>query len=190
MEAKKGKGCMSTASRILAIRGKRPLDSLRRKMRDLAKKKPLTDSLVSTAKANVASLQPSVKKARAFIEEACRRKDEGKLDEESLRSETLQAKTIISLYEVLEATLGKAVEARDNYAVMCVNIAAQVLSGRIESSSMLRKDAYPSGDMKEAFMEAKASTADEVHTVVMDALDGSHAKYEAGAPLSLVSQTH
>lgn len=179
MESKKGRACSSSSVKVLAFRSDRnkPLKKLRQKVHSSLMGKPLDDSIVSAIKSRLAKLEPEVKKANDFLEEACQRKDDGKLNETTFQAETLAARTIISLCEILETTLENAVAAKDAYAVECVGHAAQVLLGRIESGSLLRKVAYPKGRMQDVFVRERYKTVGDANGAVVEALDGSHATY-------------
>jgi hypothetical protein len=105
------------------------------------------------------------------------RKKQGRLNDDTYYPETLPARTLLSLYEVLVATLEKAVEAKDTHAVSCVENAAQVLYNRVDSASLLRKVAYPSGTLRRVFSDARIRDAQEAHGAVLAALDRSNVRY-------------
>ena len=184
MEAKNGKGCTSSSAKVLGFRRNpaKPLKKLKGKVRKLFRNRSFDGSIVAAAKSKLAELKRAVKKAEYLLEEASQRKGDGKLNDTTFEAETLAPKAIIELFEILEQTLEKAAAAKDAYAVECVDNAAQILLGRIGSGSLLRKVAYPKGDMQTPFVKERYSTVGEAYGAVVEALDSSHAKYDLKIP--------
>lgn len=187
MEVKDGRGCVSIQrARVLAFRSpRRPrsrlLDTMRARLHRALKAKPLDESLLSEANANMEKLRPKALEASSFIEAAKQRLDRGELDDTTFYSESLPAKTVLMLQRVLEETMAIAVERGDAGAVSFVNMAAQVLLRRIDGGSLLRKVSYPSNGMQGVFLSERVAVAQELFGAVVDALDGAHIWHDVDA---------
>ena len=174
---KQGVGAVSVrklaAGRNEASAGKF-LGKLNEMLRDSCLSEPSTkiDEVSRRTSGNIARLKAKVESARLFISEVEKMKADGLLDEQAAKAESLPARTVVSLADMLESAYDKAKLAKNSYPLKRVNIAVQVLAGNI-STSIISGTRYPKDDarLKDSMMQSRQSQAASVHEDVCRALD-------------------
>jgi len=150
------------------------LGKLNEMLRDSCLSEPSTkiDEVSRRTSGNIARLKAKIESARTFLSEVEKMKADGLLDEQAAKAESLPARTVITLADMLESAYDKAKLAKNSYPLKRVNIAVQVLSGNI-STSLISGTRYPKDDarLKDSLMLSRQSQAASVHEDVCRALD-------------------
>lgn len=153
-----------------------------RTLKTLLKEKDVHDSkidfgsLSSLTRQLLDSVKSRVDDARSLIERTKERREEGSLDDQTMRVEMLPAEVVVLLQETLEKMHEASSKSEHVASMRCIRTSADIFRAHLGEFSLLEEGRYPKNNLQlqEWLMSEKISTAREVYRDVVGALESTH----------------